>query len=193
MSELDQEEGFLGRWSRRKAESIEGIPKDLEALPSEMTEEVVDPDVPPPPPPSDEDMPPLETLDEESDYTGFLSPNVSEALRKQALRKLFSSAIFNNVDGLDDYDEDFTSFEPLGDLITADMKHQMEVEAKRKMDAMLEDDEIQEDVVDEQDSEIDSDSETEEDEVDALSQADDPEQPPVGEALQETQNSEEKQ
>ena len=40
--------------------------------------------------PGDADMPPIESLDAESDYTGFLSPGVSDALRQAALRKLCS-------------------------------------------------------------------------------------------------------
>ena len=84
---------------------------------------------------TDEDMPPLDALDEDSDYSGFLSPGVSEALRRRALRKLFSSAVFNIPDGLDDYDDDFTSFAALGDIVTSDMKHQAEVEAERARQA----------------------------------------------------------
>ena len=80
---------------------------------------------------TDADMPPLESLHEDSDYSGFLSPGVSEGLRRRALRKLFMSAVFNVRDGLDDYDDDFTSFEPLGDVVTSDMKHQAEMEAER--------------------------------------------------------------
>ena len=80
---------------------------------------------------TDEDMPPVENLDENSDYSGFLSSGVSEALRRRALRKLFSSAVFNIPDGLDDYDDDFTSFAALGDIVTSDMKHQAEMEAER--------------------------------------------------------------
>lgn len=80
---------------------------------------------------ADADMPPLESLHEDSDYSGFLSPGVSEGLRRRALRKLFMSAVFNVRDGLDDYDDDFTSFEPLGDVVTSDMKHQVEMEAER--------------------------------------------------------------
>ena len=84
---------------------------------------------------TDEDMPPLDSLGEDSDYSGFLSPGVSEALRRRALRKLFSSAVFNIPDGLDDYDDDFTSFAALGDIVTSDMKHQAEVEAERARQA----------------------------------------------------------
>jgi len=80
---------------------------------------------------TDAHMPPLERLDADSDFSGFLSPGVSEGLRRQALRKLFRSAIFHARDGLDDYDDDFRHFPPLGDHITSDMKHRMEMEAER--------------------------------------------------------------
>ena len=147
MSELEQQEGFLGRWSRRKAETLHEQAMEVETdAPEEqalqVSEEQAVEEIAPPP--SDEDMPPLETLNEDSDYSGFLSPNVSEELRKRALRKLFSSTVFNQVDGLDDYDEDFTSFEPLGDLITSDMKHRMEMEAKRKMEEITDDEAVEE-------------------------------------------------
>ena len=82
---------------------------------------------------TDEDMPPLKTLTEESDYTGFLSPKVSDELRKLALRKLFHGSKFNICDGLDDYDEDFTKFAKLGDVITAEMRHRAELEALKKL------------------------------------------------------------
>ncbi len=84
---------------------------------------------------TDTDMPPLESLDENSDYSGFLSPGVSDRLRKVALRKLFSSAGFNVRDGLDDYDDDYTSFLPLGDTVTADMRHRAEVAERRRQEA----------------------------------------------------------
>jgi hypothetical protein len=76
-------------------------------------------------------MPPLESLDETSDYTGFLSEKVSETLRRQALRKLFHSELFNVCDGLDDCADDFTSFAPLGDIVTSDMRHQLALAEER--------------------------------------------------------------
>lgn len=76
--------------------------------------------------PTDGDMPPIESLDADSDYSGFMSPRVSESLRRMALRKLFGMSAFNVRDGLDDYDVDYTSFEPLGATVTADMRHHEE-------------------------------------------------------------------
>ena len=53
-----------------------------------------------------------------------------------ALRKLFHLPQFNFRDGLDDYAEDYTNFEPLGDIITADMRHRMERELKALKDRL---------------------------------------------------------
>lgn len=71
---------------------------------------------------TDEDMPALETLHAESDYSGFFNKGVSPELRKKALQHLFRMPKFNIRDGLNDYDEDYTYFEPLGDTITSDMR-----------------------------------------------------------------------
>ncbi len=120
--DAEDEEGFYRRWSERKLAS-----RQSPVEPPEKHDEAE-----PPPPPGDEDMPPLESLDENSDYSGFLSPRVSEELRQQALRKLFFGSAFNVCDGLDDYAEDFTSFEKLGDLMTADLRHRLEREAQRE-------------------------------------------------------------
>lgn len=119
------DEGFGSRWSRRKLDA-QKPQQDLSV--QTQTETTGDQPVL-----TDADMPPIESLTEDSDYSGFLSPEVSDELRKQALRKLFLGSGFNICDGLDDYDEDFTSFAKLGDIVTADMRHQMEVEARKKL------------------------------------------------------------
>jgi len=131
-------ESFLARFHRRKTEARIGLP-DAGLRPAEETQQdgadsaaEADPD----PQPTDADMPPLSSLEADSDYSGFLSPKVSEALRRAALRKLFHGSAFNVIDELDDYAEDFTTFEALGDIITADMRHQIEVEAKKKAEAL---------------------------------------------------------
>lgn len=122
-----RDEGFLRRWSRRK----QGVPAE-----AEVPAEPIGATGSPPPPPAepvktDADMPPLDSIDEQSNVSDFLSPGVSEALRTAALRRLFRMPKFNVVDGLDDYCDDFTKFEPLGDIITADMRHRIEMAAER--------------------------------------------------------------
>ena len=127
------EEGFLSRWSRRKQEDNEG-PQDEPAASDELVDDTIAEEVYLP---DDSDMPPIESLDVDSDYSGFMSPKVSEGLRILALRKLFHGEAFNIRDGLDDYDDDFTSFAKLGNIVTAEMRRQME----RVKEAMDSDDE----------------------------------------------------
>ena len=88
---------------------------------------------------TDEDMPPVDTIDEETDMSGFFSPKVSQAVKKAAFKKFFHSPLFNIVDGLDDYDDDFRNFEALGDIITSDMRGLMEREAERARQAVADD------------------------------------------------------
>ena len=121
----EPEDSRLARWSERKARSR--LDKDVPA--DEKTEDDGGEELPQK---GDEDMPPVETLDEHSDVSEFFSPCVSDRLRTAALRKFFHSPVFNIVDGLDDYDDDFTSFKALGDIVTADMRHRMEMEAKAR-------------------------------------------------------------
>ncbi len=67
------------------------------------------------------DLPDIETLDENSDYTVFLQDGVPEELRRLALRKLWrSNPIFANLDGLNDYDEDFRLVDTvIGETVSA--------------------------------------------------------------------------
>jgi len=129
---------FISRWSERKLQVRRGEqPRDptdasgpqeecgATAVTTEASESLL----------TDADMPPLDSLDAHSDYSGFLSRGVSEALRQKALSKLFRSARFNVTDGLDDYAEDFTKFTPLGDVITADLRHRTEQVAERLLEA----------------------------------------------------------
>lgn len=119
---------FLRRWSERKQRAGED-----ELRPPQPME----PAVTAAPVLTDSDMPPLESLDEKSDYSVFFSSKVSQELRRQALHKLFHSPTFNVGDGLSDYSEDYTRFEPLGNLITQDRRHRLEVEAARLSQSLL--------------------------------------------------------
>ena len=125
---LAEDEQFLSRWSRLKRESKNSQPDSVSSEPAESAQANDISHL------TDSDMPPLGSLNEDSDYHGFFSPNVSEVLRQQALRKLFRSPVFNIRDGLDDYDDDFTSFAKLGDIITSDMRHQLDKQAQRLKD-----------------------------------------------------------
>ena len=58
-------------------------------------------------------LPPIDTLSFESDFTAFLQPTVDEALKRQAMKKLFSDPRFNVMDGLDTYIDDYSKPDPL--------------------------------------------------------------------------------
>lgn len=120
-SDADVDEGFLQRWSRRKQGVQEAeqptAPEHPEPAPASEAEAPVL---------GDTDMPPLESIEQSRDVSPFFSEGVSEHLRRQALRRLFSLPGFNFRDGLDDYDEDYRSFAALGDIITSDMKFDQE-------------------------------------------------------------------
>ncbi len=75
---------------------------------------------------------PIDSLAEDSDMKGFMSPNISENLRRSALRKFFHLPKFNRRDGLDDYDEDFQSFQDLGNILTSDMHYHLARLAEQK-------------------------------------------------------------
>lgn len=105
-------EGFLSRWSRRKVEA-----KQEDAV---VSEEIVAPptDAPEAPqdgaePWSEEELAELERAAEEvTEETGvqrFLDPRVPQAIRNIALRRLWrSNPVFACLDGLNDYEEDYT-------------------------------------------------------------------------------------
>ena len=143
VTESGDDEPFLNRWARRKRvaraggdvdttvgeSSVEEPPKG-EAAEARAGEDSQAPEL------TDEDMPCVDGIDKDTDMSGFFSPKVSQAVKKAALRKFFHSPIFNIVDGLDDYDEDFRNFEALGDIVTSDMRGIMEREAERAREAV---------------------------------------------------------
>ena len=132
-----EKESFVSRWSRRKQEvaheadsAVEEIAVEAEIVIDEET--LAEQRLEKLNALTDEDMPDIETLDEESDFSGFMSTGVSETLRKMALQKLFQGKNYNIRDGLDEYDGDYTNFEKLdSSVITCDMKHLIEVEAEK--------------------------------------------------------------
>ena len=98
------DEPFLSRWSRRKNESR----SDAETPPAAA--EVA---VQPVPAVAVEPLPPVESLTPESDFTGFMKPEVDEGLKRRALKTLFQDPHFNVMDGLDTYIDDYSKPDPL--------------------------------------------------------------------------------
>jgi hypothetical protein len=111
----DATEGFLSRWSRRKAEARSAPPAAPPAVSDDSSpaeeiapapvQEVLEQDAPIDP----KDLPDIATLDASSDFSVFMRPGVPAHLRTLALRKLWrSDPIFSKLDGLVEYGEDYT-------------------------------------------------------------------------------------
>ena len=123
-----REEGLLRRWSRRKAQERRETrpPGPADAEKTGVTESSGTESPPDVPVLTDADMPPIESLDKDSDYRPFLSPGVSDALRTRALRRLFHSGPVNERCPLESEYYDCHGFEPLGSVITHEMREEME-------------------------------------------------------------------
>lgn len=106
-------DGFLGRWSKRKAgldadpvEKKVEAPKDLSPAPA--VEKIED------------EAPPLPTLDDvakidrfDPDFSAFMKPDVDPTVQQAALKKMFTDPHFNIMDGLDIYIDDYSKPDPL--------------------------------------------------------------------------------
>lgn len=128
-----RDDGFLARWSRRKADATRAV-----------TAPAVDPspDLPgrsegsaraplanaPAPAAADATAAPaagaapaapaptlddVETLTPSSDFTRFVGHDVDTGVRNAAMKKLFADPHFNVMDGLDTYIDDYNQLEPM--------------------------------------------------------------------------------
>jgi len=107
---------FLTRWSRRKQavreEEAQAEPNQP-AVPADSAEPPAEAAPPGEEAPVSEDAAyadvDYEALDYTSDYTRFMGKDVPEMVQRRALRALWrSDPVLANIDGLNDYDEDFT-------------------------------------------------------------------------------------
>ena len=95
---------FLGRWSRLKQEHR----RRKKQAADEPAVESASADSALPEAGDAKDLPDIESLDKDSDFSVFLKDGVPEELKRRALRKLWrTNPIFAVRDGLDDYDEDY--------------------------------------------------------------------------------------
>lgn len=135
--------GFLSRWSRRKLAAVAagassdappGVaaaavaaapPAAVAAAPPAAAAECAA-DAAPADERADNPLPPLEELSLASDFSAFLKEEVGEALRRQALRKLFSDPHFNRMDGLDVYIDDYSLPDPIPPEAMAKLQHARE-------------------------------------------------------------------
>lgn len=116
---MADDESVLARWGRRKAaarqpvDAVEpnetevaavaptAIPADTDAGATQDPEKATPEEI--------AALPDIDSLDESSDFSAFMKEGVPEELKTRALRKLWRlDPAFAHVDGLLDYDEDFT-------------------------------------------------------------------------------------
>ncbi len=110
----DDSRNRVRRWSEKKTEARQTRP-DKTRRAEEPSSENTRPDGNSPLDPND--LPSLESLKADSDFTPFLHTDVPSVLKKAALRKLWKSdPVLANVDGLNDYDEDFARMD-LGKVV----------------------------------------------------------------------------
>jgi len=117
---MANDDGFLSRWSRRKADVREGRPLDeplqpevkavapVAASPVVHAAETETPNAQPSPTLAD-----VQQLTPDSDFTGFMARGVAPDVKNAAMRKLFADPHFNVMDRMDIYIDDYTQSDPL--------------------------------------------------------------------------------
>lgn len=108
----DNNESVLSRWSRRKLDK-KTLTEHEQALPESQEHASVT--TPEQPAVDDADLPIWQQLD------------VDPETKRAALSSLFRQPEFNVVDRMNEYDDDFTQFKGLGNTITQQMKHMLNV------------------------------------------------------------------
>ena len=146
------DEGFLKRWSRLKAApeqagvaaevnfpapSPELDPVSVSLARPGLTPASDTPSAPPPPTIAD-----AAALTADSDFSTFVAKNVDAAVRRLAMKKLFSDPHFQGHDGLDIYMGDYTIPSPVSADMLAELSHNKNLFARldeviEQVDALL--------------------------------------------------------
>ena len=119
----EEQNGFLGRWARRKTDVLQGraveepvvlskpVLPDQPANQSANQLEPIEKDLAESPPAlSLEDV---KLLTKDSDFKPFMAQNVGMDVRNAAMKKLFADPHFNVMDGLDIYIDDYSKSDPI--------------------------------------------------------------------------------
>jgi len=104
----------LARWSRRKLESaLQSGPASADPAASAPAASSAAAPVPSSPSAEPAELPAVESLTFDSDFTPFLRAEVDPDLRRAALKRLLRDPRFNVMDGLDVYIDDYTKADPI--------------------------------------------------------------------------------
>jgi len=111
------DDGFLTRWSRRKSMEPDPIDSDdshKKELDQSETKGIATTSEPEP-----------------IDIPIWQQEGVEPGEKRQALTALFKQDEFKDVDHMNEYDEDFTRFSSLGDIVTEEMKRMVRIVEQR--------------------------------------------------------------
>lgn len=108
-------QGFLSRWSKRKLDQDSAAEEQSQTPATEEPVETVEA--------SDQ----IAEAETEQEKPLWQREDVDEETRKSALRALFRKPEFNVRDGLNEYDDDFTKFASLGNVVTHEMKRMLKL------------------------------------------------------------------
>jgi uncharacterized protein DUF3306 len=122
----EKKETFFAHWSRLKKTTAELGQNPPVAAPAPAAAS------------SPVELPSIESLTSESDFTGFFRGKVDEKLRRAALKKMFQDPHFNVMDGLDVYIDDYSIPDPIPETMLAKLEHVKNMFA-RKDDAKQDD------------------------------------------------------
>jgi hypothetical protein len=129
----EDREAFLSRWSRLKQQG-----REVPAAPAPAEDREAQAPA----------LPPVEELTPESDFAPFMQPKVAQALRRVALKKLFSDPHFNVPDLNEAYSGDWTGGDPISEELLKTLNQARTVlfreeEEQKKKDADAKDAETQ--------------------------------------------------
>jgi Protein of unknown function (DUF3306) len=123
------DDGFLGRWSRRKVQVRGGKPVEPEAPPAPLPQVApsasstvaapafaASPEEPAPPTMED-----TLALSPQSDFKPFMARNVAPDVKNAAMKKLFADPHFNVMDMMDVYVDDYSKPDPIPESMLRQM------------------------------------------------------------------------
>ncbi|MBG6077261.1 DUF3306 domain-containing protein [Polaromonas sp. CG_9.11] len=130
--------GFLGRWSQRKTDALQGKPLAEPAAPVKAAPAIAPVAFPTalvtgtdqasaaatPPAEASEKLLSLDdvkALTQDSDFQPFMARNVGADVRNAAMKKLFTDPHYNVMDGLDIYIGDYSIPDPIPDSMLRQM------------------------------------------------------------------------
>ncbi len=114
----DEQSGFLGRWSRRKTDVLQGKAVQEPVVIAKPVPQPVANDVKPDPEQATEkptalSLDDVKLLTKDSDFKPFMAQSVGSDVRNAAMKKLFADPHFNVMDGLDIYIDDYSKSDPI--------------------------------------------------------------------------------